>query len=422
MTRLTVNRDVLFLCGSLILYYFIMEMYYIHFIGVEYLIYGFNYDPNLLKYFETKVIFLVMLVFSIFISKASEFIYSNFVLLLIFFLVPTLVIYSYSNHFAGPLYSIVALMVGVGTISVGKLRIPRLHSVQLSHGVVIFMLILVLVPFLINFGIHFNANNLLLADIEQTRDFFEQNASPLIDYLYNWLVKALIPLLLVFFLINKKRGYAFITFLTLLYLYVISGNKIVYITVLVVLFFYFFGDDYFRKIRYFTICLIIGLSLLPLVDYFVLHSHSLKGVFVMRMLFLPSQLNYFYFDFFSESHLYFAESNFFKFFVEYPFDKPIGYIISETYFRSSGMNANNGIVGDGYMNLGYPGVALNILIVSVIFLFFNSMQLDSRYMGIFFVMIFLFLSVPMLSMFLTSGLWIIFIMGLTVMRNKSIIA
>jgi hypothetical protein len=240
------------------------------------------------------------------------------------------------------------------------------------------------------------------------------------NYLYNWLVKALFPLLMIFFLIRKRYLYAFITVLLFLYLYIISGNKIVYITLMVVFFFHFVGDDYFRKVKYFVLFLIAGLALLPLVDFYVLNSHSLKGIFVMRMLFLPSQLNYFYFDFFDGNPLYFAESNIFKLFVEYPFDQAVGYVISETYFSSSGMNANNGIIGDGYMNLGYWGVAINILIVSTIFLFFNSLDLDARYLGIFFLMIFLFLSVPMLSMFLTSGLWILCIMALTTMRQREL--
>jgi hypothetical protein len=37
-------------------------------------------------------------------------------------------------------------------------------------------------------------------------------------------------------------------------------------------------------------------------------------------------------------------------------------------------------------------------------------------LGIFFVMIFLFLSAPLLSMFITSGLWIIILFSLTLMK------
>jgi hypothetical protein len=183
------------------------------------------------------------------------------------------------------------------------------------------------------------------------------------------------------------------------------------------LFFYFVGKDFFEKTKYFLIALILGLLILPLLDLYA-NDHSLKGIFVMRMLFLPSQLNYYYFDFFQDSPLYFAESNFFKMFFTYPFERPIGYVISTVYFNYPEMNANNGIISDGYMNLGYPGIALNILIIVVIFLFFNSINVDARYLGIFFLLIFLFLSAPMLSMFVTSGLWIIFLFSLTIMRRE----
>jgi hypothetical protein len=60
----------------------------------------------------------------------------------------------------------------------------------------------------------------------------------------------------------------------------------------------------------------------------------------------------------------------------YPYDRPIGFIIGQNYINAAEMNANNGIIGDGYMNLGYLGVGLNIAIVTAIFLFFNSIKSD----------------------------------------------
>src|SRR5690606_10696418 len=136
----------------------------------------------------------------------------------------------------------------------------------------------------------------------------------------------------------------------------------------------------------------------------------------MRTLFLPSQLNYYYFDFFQNEYLYYSESNFFKWFFDYPFDRPIGFVISETYFDAPNMNASNGIIGDGYMNLGYAGVAINIVLVGLIFGFFNSLRLDARYLGIFFVVVFLLLSAPMLSMFVTSGLLLLFVTSASLMK------
>lgn len=373
---------------------------------------------NFQKYVEINILFILILFGSIFISKTSEFMYSIFIFFMVFFFVPGLIIYSFSDRPAGPLYSTIALLIALAVIPLVKFKIPPLQTRTLTYGTIMFLVALTLLPIVLRFGVYFNLKNIFFEEVYETRDLFSAKSSLGIDYLYNWLVKALIPLCLVFFLIHKQYKYAVISFFFLLYLYIISGNKIVYITLFVMLFFYFVGKDYSEKTRYFLVALIIGLIIMPVIDYYVIQSHSLKGIFVMRMLFLPSQLNYYYFDFFNGNPLYFAESNLFNMYLTYPYTRPIGFIISETYFRAPDMNANNGIISDGFMNLGYPGIALNILIVTVIFIFFNSVDPDSRYLGIFFVMIFLFLSAPMLSMFVTSGLWIVFLFSLTLMKRR----
>jgi hypothetical protein len=330
------------------------------------------------------------------------------------------VTYSFQDKIPGPLYSTIALLISIGLISVHKINIATIQSISPSRGVVIGLIILVLIPFFYSFGFHINIRNILFMDISESRAYYDDHASTLINYLYNWLVKAVVPILVVYFLIRKQYRYTLIALFALLYLYLISGNKIVFITLFIILFFFYTGKDSIDKAKYFLIVLIIGLMIIPLIDFYIFKSHSLKGLFVMRTLFLPSHLNYFYFDFFNDRPLFFAESNFFKWFVTNPLDKPIGFIISETHFAASDMNSSNGIISDGYMNLGYWGIGINILIISVVFLFFNSLDLDIRYLGIFFVMIFLFLSTPMLSMFVTSGLWIILLMALTFMKRSSV--
>lgn len=420
MKHFIIKKSVLFGCFALVFYYIIMELYYVHFITVEYQAYGFFLTIDLQKYIVTKFIFIFFLFFSFFISKRSEFIYAIFIFFFIFFLVPILITYSLSDRPPGPPYATVFLLLAIGTVSVLKFKLPPIQTYTFSYGLIMVLIIVAVLPIIYTFGIYFNFKNIFLAEVYSTRDQFGSNSSVGIDYLYNWLVKALIPIFLVFFLIHKRKGYAFISLILLLYLYMISGNKIVYITLFVMLFFFFIGNDYLEKTKYFLLALVIGLLLIPIPDYFF-GNHSFKGIFVMRMLFFPSQLNYYYFDFFNKNPLYFAESNFFNTFFTYPYDRPIGFIISETYFNFPEMNANNGIISDGYMNLGYPGVVLNIVLVSCIFLFFNSSNVDPKYLGIFFLMVFLFLSAPMLSMIITSGLWIIILMTFTFMKRKKLI-
>lgn len=416
MKHFHVKKSVVWGCLALIMYYVILQVYYLYFISISYTGFGFYLDFNTGKYVESNLIFLLILLQALFLSRKSEFIFAVFIFFNVLFLVPTLIIFSYGNLGRGPLYSIVAMVVVVGMFSSFRVKFPNIKGRRLSYGVLMAFLVLLLVPIVVNFGFYFNLRNIFLEDVYETRDIFAGNSSRILDYIYNWLIKAIVPILMAYYTIRKRYGYALISLGVLLYLYIISGNKIVYITAFIMIFFLFIGEGYLKKVQYFLFALVLGLLLIPLVDHYVLNSHSFKGIFVMRTLFLPSRLNYFYFDFFKDSPLFFAESSFFNQFFTYPFDRPIGFIISETYFNSSEMNANNGIIGDGYMNLGYPGVALNICLVACIFLFFNSLNLDSRYLGLFFVILFLLLSVPMLTLFLTSGLWLIVLMAMSVMK------
>lgn len=417
MNHFVVRKSVVAVSFSMIIYYILMELYYYYFVGITYARFRFYLDINPTKYIETKLLFVLVLTGSIFISRKSEFIYSIFIFFALFFFIPGLVTYSFQDQIQGPLYATLILLATLGLISVNRIDIPYIRSISLSRGAILGLIILVLIPFIYRFGFHFNLKNILLEDILETRAFYDENSSTLINYLYNWLIKAVIPILMIYFLIKKQHRYALIALIIILYLYLISGNKIVFITLFIMLFFYYVGKDPIEKVRYFLVCLILVLLIIPLVDYYILESHSLKGTFVMRTLFLPSNLNYLYFDYFKNDPLYFAESNFFKWFITNPLPKPVGFVISETYFGASDMNSNNGIISDGYMNLGFLGVGINILIVSFVFLFFNSTNPDPRYLGIFFVMIFLFLSTPLLSMLITSGLWIIILMALTLMRG-----
>jgi hypothetical protein len=169
------------------------------------------------------------------------------------------------------------------------------------------------------------------------------------------------------------------------------------------------GTNYLSKSKHLTVGLLAALILIPLFDLFILRDHTLKGTFVMRMLFLPAQLNYLYIDFFNEIHLYYSQSHFFRSLFTYPYDVPVGYVISSAYFHASQMNANNGFISDGFMNLGFLGILLHIVVVVAVFQYFSSVPISAKYFGIFVVIVFLLLSSPLLSMFTTSGLALVMI-------------
>jgi len=157
---------------------------------------------------------------------------------------------------------------------------------------------------------------------------------------------------------------------------------------------------------------------MPTAD-FLLKKNLLHSILIERIFFDQSLMTYCYFDFFNHHPIFFSESLFFNQFFTYPFDLPSANLIGKVYFNNPASHANTGIIGDGFMNLGYYGVLLFGILFSSIFLFFNSIEFDKRYFGVFFLLIFDFLNSSMLSTFLSGGLWILIIFSLTIMKFKT---
>jgi hypothetical protein len=187
----------------------------------------------------------------------------------------------------------------------------------------------------------------------------------------------------------------------------------------VLIFFYFFGKTILNKLTYFLVILFFLIIVLMPVTDFILKNNLLHSIFIERIFFDQSLMTYCYFDFFQDKPVFFSESFIFNKIFTYPYDLSSANLIGKVYFNNPLSHANTGIVGDGFMNLGYIGVVLLSMIFSSIFLFFNSIDFDKRYFGVFFLLIFDFLNNSLLSTFLSGGLWILIIFSLTIMKFKA---
>jgi hypothetical protein len=190
-------------------------------------------------------------------------------------------------------------------------------------------------------------------------------------------------------------------------------------TSIITLFFYFIGNNYESKIRFFLIGILMMLIVLPIIDLFILNSYLLRGTIVMRTFYFPALLNHCYFDYFKDISLFFSENNPFSLFLKSPLNEKSAILISKVYFDNSDMYANNGLVSDGFMNLGYLGVILLSMLFSLIFLFFNSIQLSSKYFGVFLAYVFLFLSLPTFTVIMTGGIWIFALIAFLILRDRT---
>ena len=415
------NKGFIKLSVLISLIYFMLELYYYFFITKGFSHLGYSIDVNTIKYVLTKLIFIGLLSLSYLLFKKSSFLYSIYLLLIFFFYIPNAILFSLANSEYNPFFCNVFFISSFISSAYFNIKLPQvsLFDRYKSAGI-LGLSFLILIPIVYTFKSNVNWGTLILMNIYETRVVFSEKLVGSLSYLYHLSIKTILPIALIYFMIKKKPVLIAMCFFALLYLFVISGNRFVYFTSMILIYFYYFGKDYISKIKYFFTITIILFIAFPFIDYFIIRASNpiLIGTFVNRFLFTPAILTQWYFEFFEGKPFYFAESHFFNKFIHSPYDMPIGFLISKVYLNAPTVYANNGIVSDGYMNLGYYGVTLYSIVFSFLFGLFNSLNLNKGYFGLFFSLIYMFLSVPFLSCFITGGVLFFLIIAFFFLREK----
>jgi hypothetical protein len=307
-------------------------------------------------------------------------------------------------------------------ISPKKLNIKPFPISNFYRNLFIFLIFgLLLIPIVWVYLGDIHLKTLLLQDIYTTRESFSLKETAMVKYFYNWLVKVIIPFMFVYFMYQRNYLLAGIGLFFLIYLFVISGNKAVYFTSIITVFFYFIGKTTLDKLYFFLGALLVSFVLIFVGD-FILGDYLLRGTLIMRPFFFPALLNYCYFDYFHEFRkiqMYFSENHIFNHFFTSPLDTKSAVLIAKVYFHTDDMYANNGLISDGIMNLGYVGVFLLSGLFSLIFLLFNSLKTPSVYFGLFFICVFFFLSAPVFTVIVTGGVWILLFLMYLTMKNQA---
>ena len=405
----------------LLLLMVVLELYYHFLIVPEYAHLGFRSDFNGLNFLISKIALLALFLLSWLFYNRSQFLYTIYLLLIFFFYIPNAILFAFGGGEFAPFLSNLFFVSSFLLSVYIPIRLPVFNKITgYSSWILIGFSLLLLLPIVYTYRSSINLNTMLLKDIYETREVFSEKLSGLVNYFYHISVKTILPISLIFFMIRKKPVFIALYFFILLYLFVISGNKFVYFTSIILVYFYYVGKDYAAKIQYFFLFAFLLFLIFPLLDYGFIKAEKpiLAGTFVNRFLFIPALLTQWYFDFFDGKPFYFAESHFFNQFVKSPYDMPVGFLISKTYLNTTDAYANNGIVSDGFMNLGYWGVGLFSLIFSALFAVFNSLKLHAGYYGLFFSYIYMILSAPLLSCFITGGILLFIFLAIFILREK----
>lgn len=286
------------------------------------------------------------------ITKVSDLFIS-----LIFFLIilPSLTLFAYDVRFQWE-YLFSMLVTFFMILIFKELPFPiKIPDFKLKEKYFIFLFVIILsigTIYLINdVGISsFNLNPKL---VYQYR--FQEITSKS-SYLFSWLSRVIIPLLAVISLRKKSFLLLIFSFFSLFIIYGISSEKSLLIIPLVSIFISIFCSK-IRSISITIVPFLLGsLILISAILYINFDFVYFPSMVVRRSIFVPSQVIFYYFDFFDNNQFSFWSHNLIgKQFSEYPYDLPIGQLINKAIFKKDLGSLNASFFGAAFMQAGLIG-------------------------------------------------------------------
>jgi len=375
---------------------------------------GYGYFPKGIKIFISVILFLISIAVTNLFS--SNFVYAVSVLIKVLFFVPSLVIYSLmSNNFLIPLSTFVLDILFVFALKINIKFQSKVFPLKVQLALLFILLLLLLIPFIYTYGTNINLNLLVLKDIYVSRLAIRKIDTAWGQYPMYWLSKIVIPIILILSLLKRKYLISISMVLLLIFVFLVAGaHKSILFSLFILLGFYFF-NDYYKKIYVF-----LG-SILILIFIGNLFSESLPQInnLLVRRTFLdPSLLDTQYFEYFHNKPVYLAHS-ILKGFIDYPYNVQPSYLIGIAYYNNPATNAGNGIISDGFLNFGMPGVFAEILLALFILAFLKSLNLNHRFFGLFFIIIYGLTATGILTNILTGGFFLIMLIGQFTIKNSA---
>ena len=247
---------------------------------------------------------------------------------------------------------------------------------------------------------NFTLNSFNLKDVYDVRLEARKSGNRLIGYTKEVLARVILPYFLIFAVINKRM---------LLFIYGVIGIIVVYastgalksiLAVIPISFLFVFAKDY-ASIQRRLVYIVYLLLCLPLLETYLVGSYFFTDLPARRLFFVPGLLeNAYYLEFNGSPRLYL--DSMLSFLNSDP--ESLTKIVGGKYFGRPEMNANVGVLIDGFINLGLGGVILHGLTVYLIFALINGMKIPAHYFGIFFVFLYYLNTSFLGTLLLTHGL------------------
>lgn len=350
------KRLVLIISG--LIFKLSLEFAYANFVVTQFGYMGFEWLPRFAMYVLSTV--LVVACFAaapIMLRKPSD-IFKIF--LLVVPIVPMLVLMALGGF--SVTFAVSAVLSYMLILLPG--RIPYLKVPVFSNGMLIATLlalisvVTVIIYKLSQGGLSYAT--LDLTRVHQLRKVVSDEGA--MAYLVPWTVMVFNIFLMTSALLYRRISFLVAVVVLQVFLFSVTGHKtvLVYAMLVVVLYYYVSRRPLAREIVLgFTAVIAVSLGV-----WLMFGELLTASIFVRRLLFVPAQVNFFYFEMFSqlEQFVWFSNSLTAPL-VEYPFDQPVPRLVSEYAFGNPDVWVNSGYLGAGFAQIGWLGLLLYTVII-----------------------------------------------------------
>lgn len=358
---LKIEKGTVWAFLSLILFKIVLDLSYYFVISPVWSYAKFTLDFNSLKLVES---YLLLFIIFILMPKSSKKLSNILVWLLILLsYIPMLTIFTFKDEARIYMYAVTAFWIVVFLL----MRMPSISLAPLKQsGVIRYFIFICLgvIVFLMVYkylGLSFNFNLTRVYDI---RSQYVGAEIPLAGYLFTWMAYIVNPIFFALFIRKRKWFPVVLIVLLQTLLFSVTGNK-TYLFALLFVLALMWVIRRKNPLAYMGIGL-AGIVLLGMLSYWVIDDVWISSIFARRTLLVPAQLSFFYYDFFSKHELVSLSASRLGFFLNYPYHLNPPHLMGEIYFNQPQMGANNGVVGDAYMNFGFIGLALWGILLAII--------------------------------------------------------
>ncbi|MEN3295663.1 MAG: hypothetical protein V7642_4916 [Burkholderiales bacterium] len=298
---------------------------------------------------------------------------------LTFVLIPMLVMFYAQNN--SPDY--IAMVIACYALSVFllfglKVNPPRIAITSKSElRRILFVIACVYIASIFLLGGH-RYLNFDISKVYDLRDEAADNLPGIFGYISPLMGKVVVPIAFVLSLLYRKYVMALVFFGISVLIFGLTAHKAPLFFPFLILFVYIVSTGKNLTLK-FNLS-VLAILLLCLWDFVLLQKYGPDGGFgwvgnlvLRREFFLPGQINYWYYDFFSRhGFVWFSNSKITLGMLDYPYPLDVSYLIGREYMESERTGANTGWFGSGYMQAGFAGLLLYAAATAAIFKYIDA--------------------------------------------------